>query len=138
MGKPICFMIMPFGEKETGSNNSSLPEVIDFDALWHKVYYPVLEVHYDPIRADQDIGALIIKEMIERIVISDLVVVDVTIPNANVFYELGIRHAAKKTMTIMTAAKGSKQPFDIDQMPQARYDLKDGFLNDESEVAKIL
>jgi hypothetical protein len=42
---------------------------------------------YDPVRADQDTGALIITQMIERIYFADLVLADMTIPNGNVYYE---------------------------------------------------
>ena len=35
----------------------------------------------------------IIRDMIERLALSDMVLADVSIPNANVFYEVGVRHA---------------------------------------------
>jgi tetratricopeptide (TPR) repeat protein len=117
---------MPFRKKKTGSKDKNLPSEIDFDALWEKAYFPALSKRYDPVRADQDLGALIIKEMIERLVIADLVLADVTIPNANVYYELGIRHAAKQFRCVMIAAENSSQLFDITQMPQLRYQLKEG------------
>lgn len=41
---------------------------------------------YDPVRTDQDLGAAIIKEMIEWLAICDLVIADV---NGNVDYEVG-------------------------------------------------
>jgi len=81
MTKPICFMVMPFGKKKTVSPDKRFPKEIDFDALWEKAYVPALKDRCEPIRADQDLGALIIKEMIERLVLADLVVADVTIPN---------------------------------------------------------
>jgi hypothetical protein len=34
--------------------------------------------------------------MIERLAISDLVLADVSIPNGNAYYEVGIRHAAQR------------------------------------------
>jgi hypothetical protein len=49
------------------------------------------------VRADQDTGALIITQMVERLYFADLVLADMTIPNGNVYYEVGVRHAAKKT-----------------------------------------
>lgn len=130
MPKPICFFIMPFGIKKTFSDNPKFPKEINFDLLWEKAYEPALENNYEPIRADQDLGALIIKEMIERIVIADLVIADVTIPNANVYYELGIRHAAKQYNSVMIAADGSRQLFDIQQMPQLRFPIKSGTVDD--------
>lgn len=136
MPKPICFFIMPFGTKKTHSDNKNFPAEINFDLLWDKAYKPALEKDYEPIRADQDLGALIIKEMIERLVIADLVVADVTIPNANVYYELGIRHAVKQYKSVMIAADGSRQLFDIQQMPQLRFPLLSGQINDAQ--AKVI
>lgn len=126
MPKPICFMVMPFGKRKTDGVSAALPKEIDFDALWNKAFFPVLAREYQPVRADQDLGALIIKEMIERLVIADLVVADVTLPNANVYYEVGIRHAARENRCVLIAADGSRQLFDIAQMPQLRYPLKSG------------
>jgi len=55
------------------------------------------DLGYKAIRAGEEIGALIIVEMIERLAMSDLVIADVTIPNGNVHYEVGVRHAARET-----------------------------------------
>jgi hypothetical protein len=75
------------------------------------------------VRADQDLGAAIIKEMIERLAIADLVIADVTTPNGNVYYEVGVRHAAKATDCVMVAADWTRPLFDINQMRQLRYPL---------------
>ena len=45
------------------------------------------------------------EDMFSLILEADLVICDVTIHNANVFYELGIRHALRKRCTILI--KGS-------------------------------
>ena len=94
----VCFMVMPFGTKPTGAEPGKGPAQIDFNALWDKALRPMIEndLGYLPIRADQDAGSLIIQAMIERLAISDLVIADMTIPNANVYYEVGVRHAAKR------------------------------------------
>ena len=55
----------------------------------------IKELGYEPVRADQDTGALIITQMLERLYFADLVLADMTIPNGNVYYEVGIRHAAQ-------------------------------------------
>ena len=98
MSKPLCFMVMPFGIKATGLGpNDDGPATVDFDALWEKVFSPIIDAQgYTPVRADQDAGALIIVEMIQRLAMSDLVVADISIPNANVYYEIGVRHAAQQ------------------------------------------
>ena len=65
----FCFMIMPYGRRATQVEpSSSAPGEIDFNALWDKAFAPTIKsLGYDPIRADQDTGALIITQMVERI-----------------------------------------------------------------------
>ena len=125
--KPLCFMIMPYGRKATQAEAGHGPAEIDFNALWDKAYVPVIEaLGYDPVRADQDSGALIINEMLERLYFADVVLADMTIPNGNVYYEVGIRHAAKPTGCVLLAADWSKQLFDVAQMRTIRYPLPEG------------
>jgi len=133
--KPICFMIMPYGKKPT--MNDKGPATIDYNALWDKAIFPLIEedLGYSAVRADQDMSALIIKEMIERLALSDLVIADVSTPNTNVYYEIGVRHAAKKTGCVMIAADWARQSFDIDQMRQVRYPLPEGEITDETAKA---
>ncbi|HVQ42953.1 MAG TPA: tetratricopeptide repeat-containing protein [Vicinamibacterales bacterium] len=133
--RPVCFMVMPFRKKDTRAA-APAPSVVDFDALWDKAFFPALEsLGYQPVRADQDLGALIIKEMLERLYFSDLVVADLTIPNGNVYYEIGIRHAAKGAGCVLTGADWSSPLFDVDQMRQVRYPLAEGAVTDETAAA---
>ena len=54
-------------------------------------------------------------DMFALILEADIVVCDLTILNANVFYELGIRHALRKKRTILIKGTptGDKTPFDL-------------------------
>jgi pentatricopeptide repeat protein len=135
--RQICFMIMPYGKKPTEVEAGKGPAEVDFDALWEKVFRPVIEEDLNcvPIRADQDLGALIIVEMIEKLALSDLVIADVTTPNANVYYEVGVRHAARERGCVLISASWSRQKFDLDQIRQLRYPLPDGKVTDESATA---
>jgi hypothetical protein len=131
MAKPVCFMVMPFNEKPTNVEAGKGPARVDFDALWDKAFSPLItELGYEPVRADKDLGSFIITEMIERLALADLVIADVTLPNANVYYEIGVRHAAKKAGCVLIAANWSRQVFDIDQMRQLRYPLAEGTITD--------
>jgi len=124
---PVCFMIMPYGRKPTQADPGRGPAEIDFNALWDIGYVPVIkDLGYEPVRADQDTGGLIISQMLERLYFADLVLADMTIPNGNVYYEVGIRHAAQKTGCVLLAADWSKQLFDVVQMRTVRYPLSDG------------
>lgn len=133
--RPICFVVMPFRTKDTHAPPPA-PASVNFDALWQKALRPVLEeLGYQPVRADQDLGALIVKEMIERLYFSDLVLADMTIPNGNVYYEVGIRHAARHDGCVLASADWTKTLFDVDQMRQARYPLPEGDIGDDTAAA---
>lgn len=124
--KPICFMVMPFGVKDVPGSPGHAPAKIDFDELWKKAISPALErLGYDPVRADQETGALIIHEMLERLYYADLVVADMSIPNGNVYYEIGVRHAAKPDNCVLISADWSVPLFDTQQMRRVAYPLPD-------------
>ena len=127
MPKPFCFMIMPYGRKATQAEaGRGVPE-IDFNALWDHAFAPtIIALGYEPVRADQDTGALIINQMIERLYFADLVLADMTIPNGNVYYEVGIRHAAREKGCVLLAADWSKQLFDVAQNRTVRYPMPEG------------
>ena len=100
------------------------------------MFAPTIEsLGHDPVRADQDTGALIITQMVARLYFADLVLADMTIPNGNVYYEVGVRHAAKKTGCVPLAADWSKQLFDVAQMRIIRYPLKEGNIEDATATA---
>jgi len=65
---PVCFMIMPFSRKATQAEAGRGPAEIDFNALWDRGYVPAIKaLGYEPVRADQDTGGLIITQMLERL-----------------------------------------------------------------------
>jgi hypothetical protein len=98
MEKQRAFVIRPFGKKKDSTGTE-----IDFDEVHNKLIGPALKEAglvggttgdiVEPGNIREDMFALIIE--------ADLIVCDITIHNANVFYELGIRHALRKTRTVM-------------------------------------
>lgn len=136
--RPICFMVMPFGVKPTGVTDGSAPAEVDFDVLWEKALRPAItELDYEAVRADEDLGALIINDMLERLTLADLVVADLTIPNGNVYYEIGIRHGINKPGCVLVSADWSKTLFDLAQMRQIRYKLPEKSISDDAAKAAI-
>ncbi len=134
--KPVCFIVMPFGRKRTQAETGKGPAEIDFNGLWDQAYFPLLqELGYEPVRADQESGSLIVNQMLERLYFSDLVLADLTIPNGNVYYEIGIRHAAKRDGCVLLAADWSKQLFDVAQMRTVRYPLPKGEIDEATAQA---
>ena len=85
-------MIMPYSTKPTGlAVGGAAPEKVNFDRLWDAALRPAIDkAGYEPVRANEDIGALIITEMIERLAMSDLVLADVSIPNGNSSSTVGL------------------------------------------------
>lgn len=118
----IAFVAMPFRVKPTGLQPENGPTQVDFDALWERAFRPALtELNYMPIRADLQTGSVIIKDMLEQLVYADLVLVDLSIPNANVYYEAGVRHAAREKGCILISAAWAKPVFDLAQITVLRY-----------------
>jgi tetratricopeptide (TPR) repeat protein len=120
--KPLCFVLMPFGKKP-GAGSA----VTDFDAVYGELIKPAVEAaRLVPLRADEEqAGGVIHKPMFERLILCEYVVADLTTANANVFYELGVRHAVKPATTILLfAADGMRLPFDLAPMRALAYRLK--------------
>ena len=105
-----CFVIMPFGkDKEREEFYTSVYESIIFQAAT-KCGYEVNRVDTDP----SNIGS-ITKNIVKGLVYSDIVIADLSEGNANVFYELGIRHAFHKCSTILIIQEEYTIPFDLKQ-----------------------
>jgi O-acetyl-ADP-ribose deacetylase (regulator of RNase III) len=62
--------------------------------------------------------------MFTHIYESEVAVVDITLLNPNVFYEMGIRHALKKNVTILIRKKGTPAPFNIAGFSIIEYDME--------------
>lgn len=140
MSEPVAFMVMPFNKKPTLSARDDVPSEVDFDALWHRVHQPLLEeLGYRAVRADSDVGALVVVEMIRRLAFADIVVADVSLPNSNVYYEIGVRHAAQEHGCVLVAATWAEPVFDLDQMRRLAYPLSDGACGEAAaEAAKAV
>ena len=80
-----AFVAMPFGTKDG----------INFDLVYSDLIKPALEAAgLEAFRADGEVKAGDIrKDMFQELLLADLVVVDASIDNPNVWYELGVRHA---------------------------------------------
>lgn len=136
--KPVCFMVMPFQRKPVAAAGEGAPSTVDCDRLWDVVFRPLLaELGYVPVRADIESSSVIIKDMLNRLKHADLVLADVSLPNGNVYYELGIRHVAKTTRCVQVAASWFKPLFDIQQFRTITYPLSNGDVPDaEAEVIR--
>lgn len=118
------FIVRPFGTKNG----------IDFDRVETDLIRPAMEqagltggttgefIQQGNIRVD----------MFEQLLIADLVIADISIHNANVFYELGIRHGMRDKRTFLIKAKARETdpkqddvPFDLKTDRYLSYDAND-------------
>ena len=121
MTRPLCFVLMPFGTKPDGIG---MP--VDFDAVYRELIAPAIaDAGMEPLRADEEMaGGIIHKPMYERLILCKYAVADLTTANANVFYELGLRHAVREWSTVSIFAEGRGQlPFDVAPLRGLPYKL---------------
>ena len=135
----IAFVAMPFGKRKVNSTSADVPVAVDFDAVWNRILAPSLEeLGYIAVRADEQGGSVIVKDMLEQLLYADLVIADISIDNANVYYEAGIRHAAAAKGCILIGADWAEPVFDLEQIRQVRYPYDKGGLTDEGVAAAIV
>mgnify|MGYP006292072285 CR=1 FL=1 len=112
-----CFVVGPIGE--TGSNIRA-----QSDWLLNGVIRPVAEKkglsvqRSDEVPAPGDIGSQVINLVHD----SDIVIADLTNHNPNAFYELAIRHMARKPVVHMIH-ESERIPFDVGTYRTIRYSL---------------
>src|SRR5918999_2230928 len=134
MTHPLCFVLMPFGQKPSPSGR-----LIDFDAVYQELIAPAIAAAgLEPLRADEEMtGGIIHKPMFERLILCEYAVADLTTANANVFYELGLRHAVRAWSTVLIFAEGGSQlPFDVAPLRALRYKLTPAGAPDEIDSAR--
>ncbi len=132
---PLCFVLMPFGTKSDG-----IKKEINFDIVYNNFIKPaIIKAGLEPIRADEEkSGGFIHKPMYERLMFCDFAVADLSFANANVFYELGIRHALKPYTTVSIFEMSTKLPFDTAALRTFPYDYENGEVqNLDSKIASL-
>lgn len=109
-GRPHAFVVMPFGRKQGFDG-----QWVDFDSIYSQLIKPGLEeAGFEPFRADEEtISGDILTDMFQELLLADLVIADLSIDNANVFYELGVRHAMRKRGVVHIQSGRAYMPFDI-------------------------
>jgi tetratricopeptide (TPR) repeat protein len=129
---PLCFILMPFGTKANADGS-----LINFDRVYQDLIAPaVRNAELEPIRADQETtGGIIHKPMFERLILCPFAVADLTTANANVYYELGVRHAFKPFSTVQIIAGSSRLPFDVQMLRTITYALGSDGVPDPAKAA---
>lgn len=131
--RPLCFVLMPFGVKPDGAGG-----VVHFDAVYDQILRPAVEAAgMEALRADEEMdGGIIHKPMFERLILCKYAIADLTTANANVFYELGVRHAVRPHSTVLVFAEGMRLPFDVAPLRAIPYKLDATGAPDTSDTAR--
>ena len=113
---PTVFVVRPFGQKEE----------IDFDRVHGELIKPALsELNITGGTVEEFVHAGNIRvDMFEELLLADIVIADISIHNANVYYELGIRHALRRRSTVLIRANRSEVPFDLKTDRYLEYDAE--------------
>lgn len=107
--KETCFVIMPFREPLNEYYSEIIKPAIHKSGLF-------------PVRADEIYGTQsIIKDIVEKIFESKLLIADLTYRNPNVMYELGVAHSLNKPV-IMLVQSTDDIPFDLKHLRTIVYE----------------
>ncbi|MFZ0970618.1 MAG: tetratricopeptide repeat-containing protein [Solirubrobacteraceae bacterium] len=112
MSTARAFIVRPFGTQQG----------IDFNRVSDRLISPVLE-RLNIVGGTTEVIAWagnIRVDMFERLALADIVIADISIHNANVFYELGIRHSLRPRTTILIRARAKTRP----EATEVPFDLK--------------
>ncbi|MES2285961.1 MAG: hypothetical protein V4547_09760 [Bacteroidota bacterium] len=110
-----CFVMMPFA--------SPLGE------YYKQIYEPAIKkAGLNPMRADQDIFGTgkIIDQIWSGINSAKVLIAELTKRNPNVYYELGLAHALKKPV-VLVSSNEEDVPFDLQHIRVIYYDVNDPF-----------
>jgi hypothetical protein len=123
MSAKTCFVVMAIGDQNLDDQTTTSADLKSkYDNLIKEAILkarPSLEV----VRADDiSLPGTITTDIITRLMHSDYVVADVTFPNPNVFYELGLRHACRTGTIIIKDKSAPRVPFDIAHLRYVEYE----------------
>lgn len=105
------FLIMPFGEEWSNDTFDVIRDIAN-------------TAKYKLIRADNLFEpSAIIDDIWREINKADIIIADITIHNANVFYEIGIAHTLGKRVILIRKDDGQDAPFDIKLWRYYNYNL---------------
>ena len=118
-----CFVIMPIGDQRLGDSIVTAADLRQRYADLIKEALLKADPSLEVVRADDvPMPGSISSDILARLMRSDLVVADVTYPNPNVFYELGLRHACRAGTIILRDKAAPTVPFDIAHLRHIEYE----------------
>ncbi len=132
---PTCYVTTPFGRK----TSSDTGRVIDHDDVYFNAIKPAAQAAgCDVIRADEYLGGGVVhKSMLGLGMGADVFIADLGAGNANVMYEVGVRHAARRGVAILVAPAEHRIPFNISYSRIFTYQADDGGRLSEAEAFRL-
>lgn len=118
----LCFVIMPYGKRLDIGDQTE----VNFDDVYEFIIKEVVQdrLQMQVIRSDKISNpGWIHRDMLEHIYSADVAIVDITTLNPNVFYELGVRHALRRSVTILIKRRRTNIPFNIQGQRIIQYDM---------------
>jgi len=93
-----CFVIMPISEPENSNYETG-----HFSRVYQNIIIPACKkADFNPVRSDDiNEAECIAISILKRIQSAEMAICDISTKNANVMYELGLRHALYKPVTII-------------------------------------
>jgi hypothetical protein len=107
---PVAFVIMPFVEKTDRYAKGFFEEV-----LKNLITPAAVEAGFKVETAKREGSDVIHSTIVNELLEADLVIADLTDHNPNVLFELGLRMASEKPITLIRA-KGTAAIFDVDSL----------------------
>jgi hypothetical protein len=124
------FIVRPFGNrkvlKKKPNSADYSQEDFDFERVQKELIEPAMKQTNitGGTTGEVFLAGDIREDMFSSLLTDDIVIADITIHNANVFYELGIRHALRDKRTILIKCPGyDETPFDILGYKYVTYDI---------------
>ena len=118
MEKNTCFVIMPFSKTDSTTAK-------EWTHIYEKIIKPAVEYsgNFECKRSTATRGN-VIKEIMVALNDSDLVIADLTDHNANVCYELGVRHSLKIGTILLAQKRRFLEIFDLQNYASHVYDFR--------------
>lgn len=107
-----CFVMMPFGQW--------------LDQYYREIFVPAIkDAGMEPVRGDELFSTgSVIEQIWDQVQRAKVLLADLSGKNANVFYELGLAHAACKPV-VFTTSSLEDVPFDLRHLRVVTYDIRD-------------
>ena len=123
-----CFVIMPYGGEDEKRRKH-------FSGVYQSIIEPAARLAgYEPKRSDiAGEPGNITHDIIRDLAGYDIVIADLTDANANVFFELGIRHTCRKSGTVHIVDESHSLPFDVSQYRAVKYSTELSDIHDTVE-----